>query len=134
MRMMTHHMVHMDMFYRDLLIVYGDEKQTRKTLNIYFDKEEVEELLEDFTFEEKGRTVYAPKFNAYFVWLPKLPETAQDVGFLVHELFHSTYAVMCNVGISLSEDSEEAFAYMMGFLTEKVLESLPTISCPSRQL
>ncbi len=126
-------MIHLDMFYRDLLVVFGNEKQTRERLRMYFDKEEIDELLEGFSFREKGKTVYASKFNAFFVWIPEPPKTAQDVGFLVHELFHSTYAVMCNSGISLSEDSEEAFAYMIGYMTEKVLEQLPTFSCPSRQ-
>ena len=124
--------IHLDIFYRDLLIVFGNEKQTRETLNNYFDEDELDYVMKNATFDSKGWTKYTSKFNSFIVWLPDNPKTAEDIGFLVHELFHATYAVMCNVGISLSEDSEEVFAYTMGFLTEKVLGALPTFSCPSQ--
>lgn len=127
------YMAHLDMLYRDILIVFGDEEQTRKTLHKYFDKEEIDDLLRDATFNGRGWTKYTSKFNSYLVWFPSNPKTAEEVGFLVHELFHATYAVMCNVGINLSEDSEEVFAYTIGFLTEKVLGALPTFSCLSQQ-
>lgn len=125
-------MAHLDMLYHDILIVFGDKEQTRETLLKYFDKEEVDDIIKDATFDVKGWTKYTSKFNSYLVWLPNNPKTAEEVGFLVHELFHATYAVMCNVGISLSEDSEEVFAYTIGFLTEKVLGAIPTFSCPSQ--
>ncbi len=125
-------MLHLDMLYRDILVVYGDEQQTRDVLRLYFDAEEIDELVEEISFSECGKTVYVKKFNSLLVWLPGRPKTAQEVGFLVHELFHATYAVMCNAGISLSEDSEEIFAYAIGFLAEKVMETLPTFSCPSQ--
>lgn len=126
------YMAHLDMFYRDILIVFGNEEQTRETLHKYYDEDELDGILIDATFDGKGWTKYTSKFNSYIVWLPDNPKTAEEVGFLVHELFHATYAVMCNVGINLSEDSEEVFAYTIGFLTEKVLGALPTFSCPSQ--
>ena len=132
MKYLDRQMLHLDMFYTDILIIYGDEDHTRKTLQKYFDEEEVNEMLKGFNFKTKGRTM-PTKFGSPLIWIPKIPETAQDVGFLVHELFHSTCAVMGNVGIDFSNESEEAFAYMIGFMTEKVLEELPTFSCPSPQ-
>ena len=117
-------MLHLDMFYTDILVVFGDEKQTRCVLHKY-------EMIKNFCFSNKGRTI-PTKFSSPLIWLPKIPETAQDVGFLVHELLHTTCAVMGNVGIDFSDSSEEVFAYTIGFLTEKVLEQLSTFSCPSQ--
>ena len=116
-------LIHIDVFYRDLLVVWGNKEETREALLHFHDEDKVTELLDEFELWDKGRTVYSTEHNAFFVWIPEKPKTAQDAGFIVHELFHSTYAVMCNVGISLSECSEEVFAYTMGYLAEKIFKS-----------
>lgn len=116
-------LIDMDVFYRNLLVVWGCWKDTREALLTFHDDEIVTDLMEDFENWDKGRTVYSPQFNAFFMWVPDKPKTAQDAGFIVHELFHSTYAVMCNIGITLSDNSEEVYAYTMGYLAEKIFES-----------
>lgn len=131
----THTLLHLDVFYRDILLIWGNEEQTRQVLAVFHDEDEINELMESINFTGgKGTTVYSASHNAFFVWLPELPKTAQEVGFLVHELFHVTYAVMENIGVSLSEDSEEAFAYTIGYLTEKIIEMLPTFSSCRKKL
>ena len=116
-------LIDIDVFYRNLLVVWGCWKDTRESLLAFHDDEIVTDLMEGFENWDKGRTVYSPQFNSFFIWLPDKPKTAQDAGFIVHELFHSTYAVMCNIGITLSDDSEEVYAYIMGYLAEKIFES-----------
>jgi hypothetical protein len=44
-----------------------------------------------------------------------LPTDFQD-GTLVHEVFHITCAILRNVGVSFSNDSEEAYAYLNEYL------------------
>jgi len=36
-----------------------------------------------------------------------------------HELFHATYAIMQWINIPLSNSSEEAYAYFLGYITEE---------------
>ena len=115
-------LIHIDVFYRDLLLVWGNREEIRDALLVFHSEEKTEELLDGFETWDKGRTVYSSEHNAFFAWIPEKPKTAQDVGFLVHELFHSTYAVMSNIGVPLSDDSEEVYAYTIGYLTEKILE------------
>lgn len=110
------------MLYRDLLFVCGNEDETRKALLKYHDDKVVKEMLDGFSFNERGWTVYDSENNAFFVWMPCMPKTAQDIGFLVHELFHATYAVFGNLGSPLSDDNEELFAYILGYVTEKTIE------------
>lgn len=129
-------LIHLDVFYRDLLVVWGCWKDTREALLVFHDEERVSEIMDGFETWSKGRTVYSQEHNSFFAWIPEKPKTAQDIGFLIHELFHSTYAVMLNIGIPLSDDTEEAYAYTMGYLTEKVLEgfSISFSSCQEPEL
>jgi hypothetical protein len=45
-----------------------------------------------------------------------------EVSHIVHELFHATSAYMRRIGMPHGRKSEEAYAYLIGFLTEKFFE------------
>lgn len=45
-----------------------------------------------------------------------------DYGVLAHEVFHAVESVMNYVGITHSEDSSEAFAYLIQYIMSKILE------------
>ena len=44
----------------------------------------------------------------------------QCKGHLVHEAFHATHFAMNAVGMQLSFENDEAFAYLLGYLVEKI--------------
>lgn len=43
------------------------------------------------------------------------------VPVLVHELFHATTMILSDVGVSLCNDSDEAYAYLLHYLVEKAV-------------
>lgn len=43
---------------------------------------------------------------------------------LVHELFHVTYKILSKIGMELSNDSEEAYAYLQEYLFNQVKANL----------
>lgn len=125
-------LVELEMLNRNILVIWGDRKATINALQQFHDKDTVEELLEDFTFEECGKTCYSATYNGIFIWIPQLPTTAEGIGSLVHEIFHAMFAVTLNIGAVPSQDSEEFCAYMMGFLTQKIIEKMAiSFSYPS---
>lgn len=115
-------------FQKNLLIIFGGKEQLMRELRKYHTEEEVKGVLEGFTFKENGKTVYDAKFNTFFIWMPEKPKTAQEAGTLAHEIFHATCAMLENMGMALSDDSEEAYAYTIGFITEKLNEAMLTSS------
>ena len=115
-------LVDIEVFCRNLLVIWGDKSATRKGLEDFFEDDVIDELMSDFTFKEDGRLVYSSQYNAYFIWLPKIPETVKEIGKLSHEIFHAVFALTENIGSVLSSDSEEFCAYLTGYLTEKILE------------
>src|ERR1043165_4650777 len=53
--------------------------------------------------------------------LPKVPSTPREYGTLSHEILHCVIQIMRTVDIPLTESSEEAYTYLQGYLTQKIL-------------
>jgi len=41
---------------------------------------------------------------------------------MAHEAFHAACSIMRHVDISLTEETEEAYAYLIGYITEQFQE------------
>ena len=73
-----------------------------------------------FAFEgKKGRTLRLEN-NAIVIWMPVIPQNAQEIGNLAHEIYHAAYLMLTGAGVVPSNDSDEAFAYQIDFLTRKI--------------
>ena len=64
-----------------------------------------------FSVEDDGYTL---------IWVRKLPESVGDYGNLIHEIEHCTFEILNSRGIKHSDDSDEAFAYLLGWLYEEI--------------
>lgn len=123
-----------DMLSRDVLLHFGNAASLRKVLRKYHSKDIVEEIVANPPSEKNygGRTIYRQDPYIMVLWLPKIPQTATEYATMAHEIFHTAVAIMQSIGASLSVDSEEAYAYLIGFLTKKVLtiiDGQSTLSC-----
>jgi hypothetical protein len=72
---------------------------------------------------KKARTVLLSN-NAVCIRLKQFDHTPNCHGTLAHEIFHAIEFVFYNVGIKLRRSSDEAYAYCIGYLTEKIYEAL----------
>lgn len=70
-----------------------------------------------------GRT-YWKTSSTFVVWLKSWPKTAFHYGVLQHELFHVVDNALRGKGIKLSDESDEAYAYMMESLTRMTYAKL----------
>ena len=52
---------------------------------------------------------------------------------LIHELFHATCHILHKRGVKLTDDSEEAFAYLLSYITEQVMGNEPTRAANKRR-
>lgn len=55
--------------------------------------------------------------------LPK-QDPAMFQNYISHELFHAVSYVMKTIGMPLEEDSEEAYAYLLGYVTQEFYRQL----------
>lgn len=68
---------------------------------------------------EVGRTIMTES-NGVVLWMPKTPCSPEDFAVLQHEIFHAVDMLYRRIGIKLSRHSDEAYAYMIGYITKEI--------------
>lgn len=118
--------VNLDIYVKDLMFFVGDPEVLLDKLDRYFVFADgvIEDIKEDFKITSKGKTIITEE-NQTLIWIPKLPETPMDFCYLQHEIFHATTMILKASGLKLTDKSDEAYAYLNGYITRKIYESLP---------
>lgn len=57
------------------------------------------------------------KYNAPVVWMPCVTKSYDDEAALAHEIFHAAVALLGSKGLFLNDSSEEAYAYLIDYIT-----------------
>jgi hypothetical protein len=60
----------------------------------------------------------------YCIWLESYPVDAKLMGILIHELYHTVNDMMRDMDIVFCSKSEEAYAYLLGFLSERIFSEI----------
>jgi hypothetical protein len=63
-----------------------------------------------------GHTFAHEPYRTCGIWFRE----GATAGIIAHECFHATYHILSNVGLILSGESEESFAYYLQWLTAEV--------------
>lgn len=114
--------ISIELYNRDVMVHFGSRKELHKELLNYHKPDITKEIVNQINFESDGYTLYDSENGAFIVYMPKKPSTPKEIGTLVHELSHATNAIMEAIGVTLTESSEEAYTYCLGFITRKVFE------------
>lgn len=106
----------------DVLVYFGeDRKPLFKELKKSITKTEISKLKAlDF---KKGKTVMF-KGGQTLLWLRQKPNSIQDLSILNHEIFHCSCFILEKVGIRYSKKSDEAYAYLIQFLSKKIYNEI----------
>lgn len=75
-------------------------------------------------YDLKKGMVFMLDSNVTLLWMPEKPKTIKDLGVLVHETFHAVDEIYRFIGINLSGDSCEAYAYFIEHLFVQILGNL----------
>ncbi len=99
-----------------------------KALSERLPDEHLSDLKEDnicfMSPECRGRTYHHLIGAQTVIRLKKKPQTAQEFGTLAHEIFHAVDFITRRIGLRLMDGSDEAYAYLIGYVTEKVMYRL----------
>lgn len=58
------------------------------------------------------------------IWLRDTSLTAESIGVINHEIFHLTYYIMHRAGIPLSDDTDEAYAYELDYISSQIYKHI----------
>ena len=112
-----------DLFNRDILVCFGSKDFLVENLSKYVDDTECTSVSEDINVGTSGRSIMLSG-GQIVLWMPSLPESGEELGTLSHEIFHVAVMVMKKAGVGFCADSEEVFAYLIGYITKNVTEML----------
>lgn len=70
-----------------------------------------------------GRT-FMCQTGQTIIRLKNYPSTPYRQGVLVHEVFHAVYFIFNRIGLELTRDSEEAYAYFIDYLTREFYSNI----------
>ena len=104
----------------DCLVYIGhtDESVVKHLERYYFPLTDEEKEL--IAMEGNGRT--GTLAGGYILKLRDLDmKNPILVGTMTHEIFHLADFLLRRVGVTLSEDSDEAYAYLIQYLTEQII-------------
>lgn len=110
---------------RDIMVSFGE---THDEVNKHLSKYNIE-LDEDERnhFDRSvclGRTILFPT-NQTLIRMKRIPGTTQEFGTLAHEIFHAASFILGRMGMPLQlEVSDEAYAYLIGYLTEEIYNKI----------
>lgn len=106
----------------DVMVSFGEsDEQLAKVLNKHgFDLTDVDIAHKEgregrCTMLHSGQTVLR---------LYKYPKTPVQYGYLQHEIFHAVEFVMERIGMKLCRKSDEAYAYLIQYLTTEIHKCL----------
>lgn len=105
-------------FQRNIYVVVGAAEDVAPFLHSKFSDSE-----DDVSNDNDGEfLVY--ESGQYVIWLEKFDESTHSYNILSHEVTHAVWTILTSVGLVFSEDSEEAFAFYAGSLTEQIVKFL----------
>lgn len=124
-RMSRAFVIDIPLYNRDLLVVFGDTEYLAKQVSEAYDipLHEVYPIIEDIDGRSDGRYYFNVEQGSRLVWMPRVPEEPQEYATLAHEIFHAVFGIMDEIGASPTKDSEEAYAYLVGYLTKEIYAS-----------
>lgn len=86
-----------------------------------------EGLVEALKEESEGSTFGASTYwnavtRSLLIWMPRHPIALEDIEVTVHELSHACFYILNDVAIRIDAHNNEAYAYLIGYLTKKVFD------------
>lgn len=129
-----HHIISVDLYQQDLLVCFGDKFELHEALAPFIGEDDACEVIGNIPRASVGRTMIDEGRGIYFLWLPQVPSSAAHFGVLAHEIAHAAIGIMQKIGVSLSPESEEAYTYLIQYLTERIYEQFAlTSACRAPQ-
>lgn len=101
----------------------SDKKLTKIIKDYEFPDEQ--KVIDDI-FDEKGNHTYTHKDGSIIIRLIDFDFDSLSYGVLAHEIFHAADILLEHKGLILTEGSEEAYAYLIGYITKEFYDFIET--------
>lgn len=86
----------------------------RKFGHLFDNKEQFDEVF-NFEVSTTARTIEAPSGFVIIIF-----KDLDNIGIIAHECLHATSYILSNRGIYFSEETEEVYAYLLGYIVNEI--------------
>lgn len=97
-------------------------KELEELIYSHYERDIADEIIDGI----KGKEYVGITVNIKDVFIIHMPEfnsqSGEHISILIHELYHVTHALLRLSGINPTQDSEEAYSYLIEYLTNKFFE------------
>ena len=104
----------------DVLVHFGTKESLLRQTR-YFNTDELKDL--DEGVEPCSTTLLEPS-GKVVLFMDGQPKDIDGLAILQHEIFHCVSFVLEHVGIEHNDSTEEAYAYLAGYITKKIYQKI----------
>lgn len=118
--MRRHKLIYVAPYRQDLLVVVGTRSDLKAVLREVLEATEFRQAWAEVKKPSRERadgTTYKLESNANLIHIQN-----PTLEVLTHELYHATHNILNGIGVRPSPDSEEAYAYLIGYLMSQCEE------------
>lgn len=113
----------------DIMFSVGQsDKGFLKSLKAALPKEYMVDVMNDdivhLPKECRGRTFHHLIGGQTIIRLPGKPDTPEQFGTVSHEIFHAVDFIFRRIGLQLTAESDEAYAYLIGYVAEQFYKEI----------
>ncbi len=110
----------------DVMVSLNESNDSLKKnlLKYYKSIEDVDYHFDQYGEDEHlGYTIMLPN-GQVIIKIKKYPVTNEDYAIVVHEIFHAVSLIFHRIGIKLTKESDEPWAYMIEYLTKEIYNKI----------
>ena len=112
------HKISLPLYHAAIHVFLGTREDCAEAMRKAEVKErEIEEWLEAINGCEG---MYHQEDDFRLIWLQDVPTTVGKYSDLVHEIEHATFYLLKSRGLQHTEESDEAYAYLSGYIFEQI--------------
>lgn len=132
--MIINKIIPIDLYNTDIMVHFGNYDSLKAELVARFGIEDALSILNGLSVNENilGRTVLLSTGNIV-LWMPDCPNNSKGKGTLAHEIYHAACEIMNKIDVPPNTDNEEAYAYLIGYITSKIDEAISLSSDGAQQ-
>lgn len=110
---------------RTVIYQHGERDELEKYLERHFkSKTAANDIADHVSWETLGCVVSSPEMDEIIIHMHRLPDDFKMYGTLAHEIFHVVNNIADRAGLKLNDGSDEAYAYLTGYITETIYREL----------
>lgn len=122
--------IHEPIFMFDLFFCYKNETQKQlvdfitKNKSFVLSKKEITDLVKDALTDLKQAKYYSLKSRTCIIYYNNFKDRSIDYGCITHETLHLVHDVLQYAVVTLTDSSEEVYAYLTGFINTQIFNHI----------